>query len=56
MGRLQLLVCVGTLVLGLVLAVLGDGEMAAFGWFIAVIGLLGVVAPVVLTRASRRDR
>ena len=44
------------MVLGLILALTADPELALFGWFIAVIGLLGVVAQVLLARVPRRDR
>lgn len=56
MGRLQQLACAGTLLLGLFLVVLADGEMAAFGWFVAAVGLLGLLAMVMLTKVTRRDR
>lgn len=48
--RLQQVMSTGTLLLGLFLVVTGGGQFAPFGWFIAALGLVGVLAPVVLAR------
>lgn len=55
---LQKIMSSGTLALGLLLAFTGGPELAPFGWFVAALGMVGVLAPIVLPapgpRRSRR--
>jgi hypothetical protein len=44
-GRgLQISMSVGTLIVGLYVALLGGAELAPFGWFVTVLGVIGVAA------------
>ena len=44
-GRgMQISMSVGTLIVGLYVALLGGAELAPFGWFVTVLGVIGVAA------------
>lgn len=48
MRVMPLVMSTGTMVLGLYLALIGGTEYAAFGWFVFVLGVLGVAARMLL--------
>ena len=59
LGRpFQLVMCLGTVMAGVLLALVitPGGDMAVMGWVLAVLGLLGVVACVLLPMPSRERR
>jgi hypothetical protein len=52
---MQLAMCVGTAVLGLLILVLGgSSELGPFGWLFVALGVLGTVMWVVLPSRTRR--
>ena len=55
-GRgMQLGMCLGTAVLGLLILVLGgSSELGPFGWLFVVLGVLGTIMWVVLPSHTRR--
>ena len=55
-GRgMQLGMCLGTAVLGLLILVLGgSSELGPFGWLFVVLGVLGTIMWVVLPSRTRR--
>ena len=55
-GRgMQLAMCIGTAVLGLLILVLGgSSELGPFGWLFVALGVLGAIMWVVLPSRTRR--
>ena len=52
---MQLAMCVGTAVLGLLILVLGgSSELGPFGWLFLALGVLGAIMWVVLPSRTRR--
>jgi hypothetical protein len=52
---MQLAMCVGTALLGLLVLVLGgSSELGLFGWLFLALGLLGAIMWVVLPTRTRR--
>jgi hypothetical protein len=52
---MQLGMCIGTAVLGLLILVLGgSSELGPFGWLFLALGVLGTVTWVVLPSGTRR--
>lgn len=49
---LQLIMSLGTLVLGLYLVLVGSAVYAPYGWFLAALGALGVAARFLLPDAG----